>query len=323
VGENLIINSGFFLVRPTKAGIQMFDTVVKMITQKPTGDQVYVNKALRQMNKKHLIKEQRLDFKLYQDGLIFFKEGHRLFIGENPCEECVIVHNNYIVSVEAKRYRFMEYGLWEVDEDGYYSNQDRKYIQFENPIDFVKQTGFGTDDTKRMELKSLRFALTLGHLLNRTVIMPRFHCTGASGYVPIPNQMCHFGVHYCIRKFESFFPIIDTYRESVFLNHSLVPASIKTSVSQPFVIDSKVWKIILNKTESNQKHVSSVHVLKPSGDTGVTAAEIKQWFANNTRHILVFHFLYNDLVDPDNKLKAFRSQMSKAIKRTNFAQLRQ
>jgi hypothetical protein len=309
-------NSGFFLVKPTKAGIELFEKVVKMTPRKnPTGDQVYVNRALGEMKRNHQIQEKRLDPRLFPLGRDFFTTGHRMFIGDNPCEQCVIVHNNYIVSIEAKRYRFMEYGLWEVDEDGYYSNQDRRYIQFDNPVDFSKHSM----NTRAMELKSLKFALTLGYILNRIVILPRFHCAGAAGYGGLPGQLCHFGAFFCVRKFESVLPMLSTYRENVFLRHPLVPEAIKTSKSKTFVIDSELWRTVTNETSRE----TNVTVMKPSASSGVSPSQLREWFSTEPHHVLVFQSLYNDITEADEGVQAFVAKLNKSIKKSDFMQLKQ
>jgi hypothetical protein len=311
-------NSGFFLVMPTRAGIDLFDKVMQMIPHRnPTGDQVYINKVLDKMKLKNQIEEHRLDAELYSVGEVFFTRGHRMFIGDNPCPECVIVHNNYIVSLEAKRYRFMEYGLWAVDEDGYYSNQDRKYIMFDNPIDFSRHSM----DTRAMELKSLKFALTLGHILNRTVILPRFHCAGALRYSPLAGQKCHFSAFFCIRRFESQLPLLSTYRENVFLMHPAVPQNIKSSKTRKFVIDSEIRRNIIK--EPSGKADSDVTVMKPRSGSGVSPTEVKQWFANESHRVLVFHSLYNDITEQDQGVKAFVAKLGKALRKSDFMQILQ
>jgi hypothetical protein len=222
--------------------------------------------------------------------------------------------------VEAKRYRFKEYGLWAVDEDGYYSNKDRKYIQFDNPIDFRKEL---TNDTRAMELQSLKFSLLLGHILNRTVILPRFSCAGGTENSPHPpEKKCHFGLHYCVRKFESVLPMIETYREHVFLKHELVPESTKTSTTQPFVIDSSIWQKYRQHRATGQD-LANVTVLTPGSLSGVTVAEIRKWFSRESHHVLVFHSLYNTIINPDRQIQTFVKKLDTAIKGSNVMQTKQ
>ena len=160
-----------------------------MINGTSRDDQNYVNDALHDLGES--IKIQCLSPELYQLGSVFFTEGRRAFAGDNPCTDCIIVHNNYIVSLEAKIYRFKEYGMWSVDIGGYYSDKTRKYIKYGNPIDFGAREEFGCNNT--MEEVSLKTALIIGHILNRTVIMPRFHC-GKKIHI------CHFGFRFSVRR---------------------------------------------------------------------------------------------------------------------------
>merc|ERR1712045_368741 len=80
-----------------------------------------------------------------------------------------IVHNNWIVSKAAKIYRFKEVGLWTFDKDEYYSNISQKYILYKNYRDFG-------NDTLYHEKLALKTALTMGKILNRVVVLPKFDC---------------------------------------------------------------------------------------------------------------------------------------------------
>ncbi|KAK2167065.1 hypothetical protein LSH36_32g10003 [Paralvinella palmiformis] len=139
------INSGFYLVKASSSGLELFTKIVEMINGTSKGDQEYVNDALHELGES--IKIQRLSPELYQLGSVFFTEGNRAFAGDNPCTDCIIVHNNYIVSLEAKIYRFKEYGMWSVDIGDYYSDKTRKYIKYGNPIDFGAREEFGCNNT--------------------------------------------------------------------------------------------------------------------------------------------------------------------------------
>jgi len=75
--------------------------------------------------------------------------------------------------------------------------------------------------TKR-ELSALKTALAIGHLLNRVVILPRFHCGLAHSECPL-NSLIH------IKTFDSVFS--GQYRENSFLRHPKVPDSVKQGVT--------------------------------------------------------------------------------------------
>ena len=308
------INSGFYLVRHTTSGLTLFRNVVERIANHPRGDQEYVNEALRDFN--GTIKIQRLPPDLFPLGNSFFQFGRRQFAGDNPCGECIIVHNNYIVSLQAKIYRFKEYGMWAVDLDGYYSDRTRKYITYGNPIDFYTHDDYKDIDTESMELSSLKNALIIGRILNRTVIMPKFHCYRRSNK---RVKMCHFGCRFSVRRFELFLPVLDTYRESVFLEHSLVPESTKKSVSRSYVIDGPVWQM-LSRIDRNQ--TIGVRVLKAEGDS-VSEDDVRGWFASEPSRVLNFHSLYIKVVCEDGAFRNYSNTVTDALEPSTVMQFTQ
>ena len=307
------INSGFYLVRHTAAGVTLFKNVVKRITNPPKGDQIYLNKVLKDCN--GTIKIQRLSPDLFPLGNRFFRDGNRLFVGDNPCKECIIVHNNYIISLEAKIYRFKEYGMWAVDLNGYYSDRTRKYISYGNPIDFYADGDYRNNDTEVMELTSLKNALIIGRILNRTVIMPKFHCYNRLEGV----SLCHFGYRFFVRRFELLLPVLETYRESVFLEHSLVPKNTKKSVSQSYVIDGPVWQT-LSRIDRNQ--TNGVTVLTPEEDN-IPEKDIRRWFASEPSRVLNFHSLYDKIVCEDVNIRYYNSRLENALLASDVLQSKQ
>ena len=52
----------------------------------------------------------------------------REFADDRACDACVVIHNNWIVSVEAKRYRFREMYMW-FHDDGYYRFGRRLFVR--------------------------------------------------------------------------------------------------------------------------------------------------------------------------------------------------
>ncbi len=60
-----------------------------------------------------------------------------------------------------------------MDRGGYYSNPDRKYLTYGNPLQFGSEAA-----TVEEEKRALRVALSVAHALNRTLILPDFHCFG-------------------------------------------------------------------------------------------------------------------------------------------------
>ena len=56
----------------------------------------------------------------YLCGVDYFEKGNRVFPSKEHCTNCMVVHNNWIVSREAKIYRFKEHFMWMYDKDSYY-----------------------------------------------------------------------------------------------------------------------------------------------------------------------------------------------------------
>jgi len=182
------------------------------------------------MARKARIKVKNLSKAEFPNGALYFEHGHREFRGENiPCEKCVFVHNNCIVSNDAKVYRFKETGFWEVNTNNYYSDKYQKHLVFDNPI--VLETDM---DTKKQEKESLLSGLYLSYLLNRTLLLPRFHCNTNNKHQCSLSTSCH------ISTFNRY--VGNQYRESSFMLHELVPDSVKSSKSPTILIGIHVAK---------------------------------------------------------------------------------
>lgn len=224
----------------------------------------------------------------FANGFTFFSIGNRIFFGEHPCFKCVLVHNNYMNTVEAKIYRFKERQLWFVNPDEYYTSSSRKYLLYENPYTFPLRESLRT---KQMEEYALFSALAIGKLLGRIVILPRFHC-----YRPREKRLTNncsllslFEGNDLI-KFDREFG--EYYRESVFLKHPWVPFTVRDSLSDIILIKSKAVMEKISKHEL--RNVS--HVFTPMDLVcGATGEEIWKWIHEslNSYKVLRFHSLYN------------------------------
>ena len=168
--DNAEANTGFYFARPTRAALRLHKMALELAARRPElADQDTMNWAMDQMTKQELLKVKTLSLDLFPNGKAYFEVGHRMFSAENPCKNCVIIHNTWIVSGAAKVYRFKEHFLWMVDTDGYYSNPDVKYLVYENPIDFG-------NTTRGKEREAFKAALMISRLLGRVLILPSFHC---------------------------------------------------------------------------------------------------------------------------------------------------
>ena len=218
-----VLNTGFMLVRPTYAGVDLMHRTLREVELTGSMDQTALNIVARRMMDSKTINMKVLDKKLFACGKAYYDEGRQMFGGEldNVGNSYYIVHNNWIFGKTAKIYRFKESRLWQYDGHQYYSNKNNKYLYFSRPI----KAG--------MEVAALITALTLGTILNRIVILPKFRCRGSNFEVCKTEdkdcELCPFNVHFHVETFEKIFK--DRYRESEFLKHSKVPNSVKQSTS--------------------------------------------------------------------------------------------
>jgi len=106
--------------------------------------------------------------------------------------------------------------------DGYFSSSTTRYIFYENPTeDCVSKNACVS-----AQLADLSTALAIAVVLDRVLILPRFHCLKKSkvGLIDCPlNSLLK------IRAFDAEFS--ERYRESSFLRNPLVPYSVRHSVS--------------------------------------------------------------------------------------------
>ena len=272
---NGIMNTGFYLARPTPAVISRFLIAINT-TKKFRDDQDLLNRILKPALSKKKIKMVYLSAQQFPTGRTYFGDGN-----ESRCDDCVIFHNNWIVGHAAKVYRFKEAGLWDVDGNGYYSNKIAKYLSFDNSVDF-----FPLGTTTDQEKNALASAFLVGFLLNRIVILPTFR-----GYTVLTRRRSLLDV--LGRKFVS----VDTnvgvaaYREHLFLDHRKVPDAVRKSKSPLIQIGSGVVDAKLKVANSSYLILSPQNVL-----LGPTTDEILQWFNRGSLSrysVLRFYSLYS------------------------------
>jgi len=304
-------NSGFYLSRPTPAAIKLHETAWKQGLEHPEiSNQKAIDRNLEKMVRWKQLRVRNLDPKLFLNGRVFFEDGVRMFKGDNPCATCIMVHNNWIVSGAAKIYRFKEYGMWESNRNEYYSNEHNKYLSFGLPGDY------GASESPRTELKALQYALILAAILDRIVILPRFHCYGCKyhGICKKSNVVCSFGTFYRIDAFDKAFD--GRYRENVFLEHDRVPNAVKESNSPLYFLDTPLNRKKFPTIPDN------VVAKTPADRQGVSMEEIQQWFGNATESVLNFHSLYHGINYDENdpKVKDVLVRIKSAFVYTDYRQ---
>ena len=161
--------------------------------------------------------------------------------------------------------------MWMLDDGDYYSSTIRRYIVYENPL-----VGAGSPPSLSLQLGALRSALAIGQTLNRTVILPSFHCD--------KHKTCALNSFLRVSSFDEIFR--SKYREHVFLRHPMVPKSVKQSTSKTFLILS-------DAANSTTRHRDALQILSPKNQTlGASSSEIMTWFKDVKESVLSCHCLY-------------------------------
>lgn len=314
-------NSGFYLARPTKAARLLHQKAwdIAMKSGASTSNQKALDRTMESMIKKKTIKVRDLPKEQFPNGVQYFEQGHRYFTGHNPCKECVIAHNNWILSKNAKTYRFKEAGLWQVDTDQYYSSLSRKYLMYDNPHVMEQEK-----ESRKLEENALYAALHLAHQLNRTLILPQFHWNKPCADKPCKKKEPRpLNSLITIKQFDQNVGI-SKYRESSFLQHPLVPSAIKNSTSPKLLINSDLLqKFIIQYPKVFSNDTDNLYT--PSDlNSGPTKMEIQSWFEKFDHFsILRFHSLYGvyQLGKKNNVDKDIDSKFSKAIKQDTYRQI--
>ena len=227
--DETVYNCGFIVVKPTAVNRRIY-TLVQNMTRRSNrvNDQQALNRAIRIIRRqKFQTRATYLNKFLYMDGMLYFERMKRHLPGtKDSCSSVnktncpvLVVHNNWIVSKQAKIYRFREHYMWSYDgKDGYYSSQSRNYMMYTNP----DPRNISLHKLRNSQLSSLGTALALGYLLDRTVILPKFYCT------PM-GHTCPLNSYIRIAVFDYVFK--GKYRESNFLHHAKVPNAVKQNLS--------------------------------------------------------------------------------------------
>ena len=144
--------------------------------------------------------------------------GIRFELGDT----CVMFHNNWIMTSEAKVYRIKELGLYYTDSD-YYSNPDRYFLSYDAlPASASLGRRFNTVNwfVIEEEQQALETALLTAIVLHRILILPAFAChANHSSFEQFtqlyshPRQQCTFNTYWCVREFEKQFG--EYYREHI------------------------------------------------------------------------------------------------------------
>ena len=268
--DAVVYNAGFLFINPTNTSKRVYQSMTMLARKNPgMDDQLQLNKIIEQelLNEDNNANIIKLPPKQFKCGKSYYEDPKRYFADTmSPCNECIVAHNNWIVSMEAKVYRVKELHQWVNDEGGYYTNTTLKYLTYQNPI---------TKAIRKDEIEALQSALQVASILNRTVILPRFH--QKQGEVPLISFLR-------LSNFDKQFQ----YRESSFLTHPLVPDIIKQSVFGPVLIKCHASKYLLASVNISQTIIQ----YESSSANGMNETEVLQKFGHITHSVLSFHSMY-------------------------------
>lgn len=162
---------------------------------------------------------------------------------------------------------------------------------------------------------ALRTALAFGELLDRVVILPRFHCFHQK---PLQVKECPLNSLINISAFDERFA--GKYRESSFLRHPLVPQSTAFSRTQPY-------HIRIQGAEDDDP----VGMVTPAADATVltvtgnlTSDDVIRWFGDVDRTVLVFDSLFVPMprFSTTRQTNEFNDRTWKAFQRSNYRQIK-
>ena len=242
----------------------------------------------------------------FQNGRLYFEEARRAYNGDNPCSECVVLQNNGLRSLRAKIYRLKENMMWVRDAGDYYSSKTRKYLSYGNPLDG------SVYETEKYEKSALENALSIGAVLNRTVILPQFYCA---------HERRHCGISslYDINAFDAEFG--GMYREHVFLGNEKVPDEILESQTRDFVVATMTEERVLKQTS---QLLPPIRLVPNNRHQGATSEEIVQWFGDVDDSLLCFKSLYSAFdrfTDPSIDSE-FKAKLERGLQATYHHKLR-
>ena len=211
------------------------------------------------------------------------------------------------------------------------SNASQSYLVYGNP---VRWPSLAANDAE--ELSALKAALTLGQMLGRVVILPRFHCSkstfdsGSGLAVPLtarrrgdkrfaartnvpqtPTHECPLNALLNVTAFDSQFE--GRYRESSFLRHPLVPITVRDDRSPPQDVHRRLQR------STDDVVVGDV----PTTDVQLSVDDVLRMFGLSPHRVLVFQSLYR--VEPRfanaDQQRTFDDRVHKAFRRGTYRQL--
>ena len=263
------INGGLTFINSKPKAKQFIKSVCYFSKVTPNHEQYAMRVILEKQNFQNVTNGLRL-LKIPRDHVLFLcffpdsTNGH--FDGDRSNK--VLAHTTCVSTLEAKIHAFKESNMWLNDRNGYYSNGRRKYLTYVNnfPERLPQKTLW------QKEKLSLRNAMLLSDILNRTLIMPGFQC------ITRQNKTCHCALQAKI-VMRCFVKVFSNFREHVFLSHSLVPETVKMS-------QSSIYSTLSKPSASNKNTKSAL---------SIDVRNIKSWYGNMRESVLHLKHLDQEL----------------------------
>jgi len=195
--------------------------------------------------------------------------------------------------------------------DGYFSSPATHYIIYENPVGVLTTQNAAVD----AQLACLRTALMIATILDRVLVLPRFHCfrksTGSFVECPL-NSLLR------ITAFDTGFA--DRYRESTFLRHPLVPDAVRRSVSPRYYFATST---ISNTFPVSGNHTNTTIVVRWNSTDSITDSELRQLLGTDQHRVISLASLEHISVTFKSaaQQKNYDKTVSESFKRSDYRQL--
>ena len=217
------------------------------------------------------------------------------------------------------------------------SNASQSYLVYANPAAWPS---LASNDAE--ELGALKAALALGQMLNRIVILARFHCSksaagvggdegvpwtakrrglrrisGSSSASLTPTHECPLNCLLNVTAFDAEFEGL--YRESSFLQHPLVPSAVRDDRS----VSQDVHRQLRRSADDTVAGDGADQTQLPATAVQLSADDVVGLFGSLPHRVLVFHSLYR--VQPSfasvDEQRTFDNRVRKAFQRGTYRQL--
>ena len=161
------------------------------------------------------------------------------------------------------------------------------------------------------QLTGLKTALTIANILDRVLILPRFHCyrrsAGSLAECPL-NSLLR------ITAFDAGFA--GRYRESSFLNHPLVPVAVSRSVSPRYFIGASASPVSGNNTKTSI-------VIRGSSKDFISDDDLRQTLGSDRHRVVSLASLehVHVMFKSADRQQTFDDTIAASFKRSDYRQM--